>query len=77
MEPAMRLFTHHLDITGQAGGAVQLLSTICEERLGDRSLALTLLGGIGDVDSAAPSFALWELGRMVAHNDNLTEIFES
>ena len=77
MEPAMSLFTHHLDITGQAGGAVQLLSTICEERLGDRSLALTLLGGIGDVDSAAPSFALWELGRMVAHNDNLTEIFDS
>lgn len=77
MEPAMRLFTHHLDITGQAGGAVQLLSTICEERLGDRSLALTLLGGIGDVDSAAPSFALWELGRMVAQNDNLTEIFDS
>ena len=77
MEPANLLFTHHLDITGQAGGAVQLLSTICEERLGDRSIALTLLGGLGDVDSAEPSYVLWELGRMVATNDELTSLFDA
>ena len=77
MEPANLLFTHHLDITGQAGGAVQLLSTICEERLGDRSIALTLLGGLGDVDSAEPSYVLWELGRMVATNDELTALFDA
>ena len=76
MEPAMHLFTSHLDITGQAGGAVQLLSTICEERLGDRSLALTLLGNLGDVDSAAPSFVLWELGRQVAQDPKLTKLFD-
>ena len=76
MQPAMELFTNHLDITGQAGGAVQLLSTICEERLNDRSLALTLLGNLGDVDSAAPSFALWELGQMVAKNPTLTTTFD-
>ena len=75
MEPANLLFTHHLDITGQAGGAVQLLSTICEERLDDRSIALTLLGGLGDVDSAEPSFVLWELGRMVAQNNELSSLF--
>ena len=77
MEPANLLFTHHLDITGQAGGAVQLLSTICEERLGDRSIALTLLGGLGDVDSAEPSYVLWELGRMVANSDELTSLFNA
>ena len=77
MEPANLLFTHHLDITGQAGGAVQLLSTICEERLGDRSIALTLLGGLGDVDSAEPSFVLWELGRMVAQNGELSSLFNA
>ena len=77
MEPANLLFTHHLDITGQAGGAVQLLSTICEERLGDRSIALTLLGGLGDVDSAEPSFVLWELGRMVAQNSELSSLFNA
>ena len=77
MEPANLLFTHHLDITGQAGGAVQLLSTICEERLGDRSIALTLLGGLGDVDSAEPSFVLWDLGRMVAQNSELSSLFNA
>ena len=77
MEPANLLFTHHLDITGQAGGAVQLLSTICEERLGDRSIALTLLGGLGDIDSAEPSFVLWDLGRMVAQNSELSSLFNA
>ncbi len=77
MEPANLLFTHHLDITGQAGGAVQLLSTICEERLDDRSIALTLLSGLGDVDSAEPSFILWELGRMVAQNSELSSLFNA
>ena len=76
MQPAMDLFTNHLVITGQAGGAVQLLSTICEERLDDRSLALTLLGNLGDVDSAAPSFALWDLGRKVAKDIKLTNLFD-
>ncbi|MBG01703.1 MAG: phosphoenolpyruvate-utilizing protein [Acidimicrobiaceae bacterium] len=76
MQPAMDLFTNHLDVTGQAGGAVQLLSTICEERLGNRSLALTLLGNLGDVDSAAPSFALWELGRIVAKDPKLSTLFD-
>jgi len=76
MHPAMELFTNHLAVTGQAGGAVQLLSTICEERLDDRSLALTLLGNLGDVDSAAPSFVLWELGRKVANDPRLTDLFE-
>ncbi len=75
MHPAMELFTNHLDITGQAGGAVQLLSTICEERLHDRSLALTLLGSLGDVDSAAPSYALWDLGQIVSKNQTLTDEF--
>ena len=76
MQPTMDLFTNHLDVTGQAGGAVQLLSTICEERLDDRSLALTLLGNLGDVDSAAPSFALWELGRKVEKDPKLTNLFD-
>ncbi|MDG1846407.1 MAG: PEP-utilizing enzyme [Acidimicrobiales bacterium] len=76
MTPAMNLFTNHLDMTGQAGGAVQLLSTICEERLKDRSLALTLLGSLGDVDSAEPSFVLWELGRMVANDPILSGLFD-
>ena len=40
------------------------LDAICEG-LGDKSLSIRLLAGI-DVDSAAPSHAMWELGRVAA-----------
>lgn len=75
--PTMDLFVHHLDISGQAGGAMQLLTGFCEDRLGDSSLALTMLGGLGDVDSAAPSFAMWELGRTVAGSPELKAHFDA
>ena len=77
MDPTMEMFTHHLEITGQAGGAMQLLSKICEEQLGDSSLALTLLGGLGEVDSAAPSFAMWTLGRIAADNPAVAAQFDA
>ena len=76
-EPTIEMFANHLVITGKAGAAMQLLSKLCDEQLGDASLALTLLGGLGEVDSAAPSFALWSLGRMVADDPSLTAQFEA
>ena len=36
-----------------------------------------LIGPSGDVDSAAPSWALWELGRMVRGDDSLTQAFDA
>lgn len=72
----MKLFSRHLDTTGKAGGAVQFLSGMCEKHFGDRELALSLLSSIGDVDSAAPSHALWLLGRQVAASTTLTALFD-
>ena len=72
----MRLFSRHIETTGKAGAAVQYLSSICEKQLDDRSLALTLISGIGDVSSAAPSWGLWDLGRTVAASDALTAAFD-
>jgi pyruvate,water dikinase len=77
MVPTMDLFSNHLDVTGKAGGSMQLLSGFCEERLGDAALALTILGGLGDVDSAAPSFRMWELGRIVADSPELASRFDA
>jgi pyruvate,water dikinase len=42
----------------------------------DPSLVVTLIGHGGDVDSAAPSFALWELGRTVRADQELTKLFD-
>jgi pyruvate,water dikinase len=38
---------------------------------------MTLVAGIGDVDSAAPSLAMWELGRLVAGSTSLTAAFDA
>jgi len=45
------------------------------EGLGDPTLVVRLLGGI-EVDSARPSFAMWELSRLVRSSTELTAAFE-
>jgi rifampicin phosphotransferase len=42
----------------------------------DPSLVVTLIGHGGDVDSAAPSFALWDLARTVRADRDLTAAFD-
>ena len=70
------LFRHHLIISGQAGICVSALSAVLEQNLGSREAVGEILAGIGDVDSAAPSFELWDLGRMVAADPTLTALFD-
>ena len=72
----MQLFSRHLDVTGKAGASMQYLAGLCEKHLDDRDRALSLLSSIGDVDSAAPSRALWKLGRQVAASADLSTLFD-
>ena len=51
------------------------LGAICEG-LGDTSLSIRLLAGI-EVDSAAPSHAMWQLGRLAAAAPSLAAAFEA
>ena len=74
--PTTELFARHIEVTLAAGAAVQALASICEDRLGDRAAAFRMLAGIGDVDSAAPSYALWQLGRQVAADPAITAEFD-
>lgn len=45
--------------------------------LGDPTLAVRLLGGLGNIASAAPSQAMWQLGRMVAGSPKLAAEFDA
>jgi phosphohistidine swiveling domain-containing protein len=72
-----RLFDHHIHVTFAATVGPGLLQQICTDRLKQPELMLTLLGGIGDVESAEPSTRLWELGRQVAGDPDLTEAFDA
>lgn len=70
------LFAQHLFITYAATVPVGIIQQICAE-VGDPTLAMRLVAGIGDVDSAAPSWALWELARQVADSPALTAEFDA
>jgi pyruvate,water dikinase len=68
MENAMRVSS-----VGSLGPGA--LGAICEG-LGDPSLSIRLLAGI-DVDSSAPSHAMWELGRVAAGSEVLGAAFDA
>ena len=70
------LFERHLKVSLVAGLSMNVLSNLCEKQLKDPDLAVQLLAGLGDVDSAAPSVALWTLGRQVRASRELTSAFE-
>ncbi|NKQ54271.1 phosphoenolpyruvate-utilizing protein [Amycolatopsis sp. K13G38] len=44
--------------------------------LGDPTLAIRLMSGLGDIASAAPNQAMWQLGRMVTASPELTAEFD-
>lgn len=70
------LFSQHLFISYCSLTVLGTIVGICEQALGDPSLAMRLVAGVGDVDSAAPSFAMWDLGRLVSRTPALNSEFE-
>ena len=70
------LFSQHPFMTTCATVPVGAITNICTE-LGDPTLAMRLVGGIGGVDSAAPSWALWDLSRQVARSPELSAAFDA
>jgi rifampicin phosphotransferase len=70
-----RLFGQHLFVTYAATVPVGILHG-ASATLGDPTMPMRLVAGLGGVDSAAPSWALWDLGRMVAGSPALTAAFD-
>ncbi|HEV7861657.1 MAG TPA: PEP-utilizing enzyme, partial [Acidimicrobiia bacterium] len=70
------LFRMHIVASLKAGIGLGALAQVCEA-LGRPELSLTLARGIGDVDSAGPSRAMWDLGRQAAASAELTRLFDA
>jgi len=68
-------FETHIVVSSGASALLSLLSQLLEP-LGDATIATRLMSGIGDVDSAAPSRAMWALGRSIASSPALTAEFD-
>ena len=69
------LFSQHLFVTMLATLPAGIITDVCTA-LGRPQDALKLLSGLGDVASAAPSHAMWELGRQAAACEVLTAAFD-
>jgi hypothetical protein len=77
-QPLFRhLFRRHIYTTFQVSVGAGLLGQICEGKLGDAALPNKLLAGIGSVESAAPSVAMWRLGRHAASSPAVTAVFDA
>ncbi len=73
----VRLFEAHLFTSMQASTAVTTLGRLCKDVLGDPDVAMQLLAGIGEVESAAPAAELFRLGKLAASNPVVNAEFEA
>ncbi len=70
------LFAEHIFISFLATLPIGIITQVCEA-VGMPTATLKLLAGLGDVESAAPSMAMWNLGRRVAGSPSLTALFDA
>jgi rifampicin phosphotransferase len=68
------LFAEHLFTTYMASVPAGIISTVADA-VGRPDLVLAVLGGLGDVDSAAPSHAMWTLSRLNPRSDEFADGF--
>jgi pyruvate,water dikinase len=71
-----RLFNRHIVVSGNSGMGIGTVAGVCAA-VGRPDAVMTLVSGLGDVDSAAPSMAMWDLGRLAASSDSLTAAFDA
>jgi phosphohistidine swiveling domain-containing protein len=69
-------FEVHAIASSSSGIAPGILSAI-GQAIGDPTIPMQLIAGMGGVDSAEPSFVLWELSRAVRGSALLTEAFDA
>lgn len=69
-------FETHCVASSSSGIAPGILHAV-GEAIGDPAVPMQLIAGIGDVDSAEPSFVLWDLSRQVRSSNALTAAFDA
>ena len=76
VEHFRHLFGQHLHTTYAASVPVGILAAVTAA-VGRPELLTPLMSGVGDVDSAAPSLAMWDLSRTVRASAELTAAFDA
>jgi pyruvate,water dikinase len=70
-----KYFSQHIFTTYMATVPVGIISGVANA-VGRPDLLLPIIAGFGEVDSAEPSHAMWDMGRLVRSNDHLMTEFE-
>jgi rifampicin phosphotransferase len=71
-----RLFSQHLFTTYMATVPLGVISGVATA-VGRPDLVLPLIGAVGEVDSAAPSHAMWAMSRLDPGSEQFKEAFDS
>ena len=69
-------YNTHCVAASSSGIAPGLLGAV-SEAIGDPTVPMRCLTGLGDVDSAAPSYFLWDLSRTINSSEELTAVFDA
>ncbi len=76
MVPEYRaLFERHIQVSSASGLGIGTVAGVCDA-IGQPGLLMALISGAGDVDSAAPSWSMWEMSRVVRSSVALQELFD-
>ncbi len=70
------LFTEHIFVSFLATLPIGIITAVCNA-VGRPSDVLKLVAGVGDVESAAPAMAMWDLGRIATDSTDLNELFDA
>ncbi|MCC7364940.1 MAG: phosphoenolpyruvate-utilizing protein [Dehalococcoidia bacterium] len=77
MRPLCRkMFDIHINQSGAAAIGPGTITAVCAA-IGKPEAAMRLIVGLGGVDSAAPSYAMWELSRKVRASAALMAMFDA
>ncbi len=78
---AIRPVLHHLFeqhvVSGSSAAVAPGVLAVVGEAIGDPTIPMKLLAGMGDVDSALPSHSLWDMSRSIRVDAGLTAAFDA
>lgn len=75
-EPLHHLFEHH-PLSGASSAIAPAILGAVGEAIGDPTIPMKLLAGVGDIDSAEPSYAMWAMSREIRASKPLTAAFDA
>ncbi len=70
-----KLFESHTLTSSGSGVAPGILFAV-GQAIGDPTVPMKLVSGLGDVDSAEPSARMWEISRLVRSSQEMTDLFD-